>query len=374
MSLRARLVATLLFALDIAYLLLRDLDLIPYDDAYFFKRFGLNFSQHGSLSWNVDDGPVHGLTSQLYGAVTLILRSLAPDHFVIASKACAALCLVACVWRLGSDFSRGAGELAGLGIALLTFANPLVTTTLHTGMETALTLLVLTLALTSCVRHAEQPRSYEALRGAAWCTLVYLCRPDAALIAVIAFGLCRRRAEPAAFVLCCACLLGACLLLFKLYYGTALPLPFYAKTLGQNPYDAALRRLAAADKRLHLLTFTAFAAPLIALSRPRQSRAALALTGAGAVFVAYHGSFTNEIMGYRARFYVRALVPFGLAALHGARRVDRDSALRKLLWLAGWGGLIAVGYVGRGLPCRASGSPTMQGTWRSRRASASPAS
>lgn len=352
MSLRSRVVVTLLFAVDIVYLLLRDLDLIPYDDAYFFKRFARNFSEHGTLSWNVADGPVHGLTSQLYGAVSLVLRGLAPQHFVVAGKLFAACCLVGCVWRLADKGHR----VAGFALLSLTFAGPLVSTTLHTGMETALTLLVLSAALSSFVAQAEQPRAREELRAAAWCLLVYLCRPDAALIAAGTFVLLRRGTPLIRFSLLLACLLGAWLVLCKLYYGTALPLPFYAKTLGQSPYGSALRRLGAADKRLHFASWVAFAAPLLALSRPRESRVARALCGAGAVFVLYHLLLTNEIMGYRARFYVPALVPFGLAALHSLAQLDHQTTRRKLAWLGGGAGVLAAGYALQLLPSRADGA------------------
>lgn len=346
MSLRIRVVVALLFALDVVYLLLRDLDLVPYDDAYFFKRFALNFSEHGSLSWNVGDGPVHGLTSQLYGAFALVLRWAAPAHFVLAGKIFAACCLIACFWRL----TREVRSLAGLAVVLLTLANPLVTSVLHTGMETALTLLVLSASLVSVMRHAERPRPREPLRAAAWCILVYLCRPDAALIVASAFLLLSRRAQRVRFVLLLAGLLAVWLALCKLYYGTALPLSFYAKTLGQSPYAAALRRLGGAEKRLHFATWLVIATPLLALSRPRESRVAWALGWSGAAFVLYHLLLTTEIMGYRARFYVPALVPFGLAALSSVPRLDRETTQRKLAWLTLGACLAAASYVLHLLP------------------------
>lgn len=350
------LVPTLWFALYVAYLLLRGLEVVPYDDGYFFKRFAVNFSEHGTLSWNPGEGPVHGLTSQLYSVVAVGLYRLAPAHFVLASKVLAALCLIAAVWRLTPLLTRRVGKLGGFALSWLTFGNPLVTATIHTGMETAFTLLVLSLCLSSFVEHAEAPRPHEPLRAAAWCTLVYLCRPDAALIPVVTFAVLRsgKRAQLFEFALGLAGFLGAFSLLFERYYGTALPLPFYAKALGQNPYDTELRRLGAADKRLHLLTWLAMAAPLLAAWRPRQNRAALALGVAGLGFVAYHAAFTNEIMGYQARFYVPALVPCGLAAAHGAGALGRIAPSRKALVLGAGAVLVVAGYFTDFLPNRTS--------------------
>src|SRR5688572_31936399 len=85
-------------ALDYGYLLARDLDATPYDDAYFFKRFALNFLEHGTFAWNSADGPVHGLTSQLFQCLSVVSTALAREHFVIASKVLLTACLVAAAW------------------------------------------------------------------------------------------------------------------------------------------------------------------------------------------------------------------------------------------------------------------------------------
>jgi hypothetical protein len=337
---------TALFALVVAYVLLRDLDLTPYDDAYFFKRFALNFREHGVWAWNAADGPVHGLTSQLFQWLALPLWALAPQHFVLASKLLSSACLLGCVWQLAPRF---AGSAAGFALLLLAFANPLVTLTVHTGMETPLALLVLSVSLRRLLERAEQPRPGGALEAAALTTLTYLCRPDAALIVGLTFLVlhAERRRTLATFALASFALLGGCLLAFRRYYGTALPLPFYAKTLGQSPYDAALRRLGAPGKLMHALTWAGFAAPLGALGAlgARERRPALALCVAGGAFVSYHLLLTNEIMGYHARFYVPALVPFALAAALGAPASGRVPDGVKLRWLGAWACALAAGYV-----------------------------
>src|SRR5262245_53389536 len=91
---RQRWLVTGVVAAELVYVLLRDLDVTPYDDAYFFKRFAHNLLEHGSFSWNPADGAVHGLTSQAFGFVAAGLAALAPSHFVIAAKLFLTACLV----------------------------------------------------------------------------------------------------------------------------------------------------------------------------------------------------------------------------------------------------------------------------------------
>ncbi|HEU4538067.1 MAG TPA: hypothetical protein VFS00_28295, partial [Polyangiaceae bacterium] len=63
-----------------AYLLCRFHE-IPWDDAYFFKRFAQNFLAHGSLAWNVDEGPVYGNTSLGFQLLAVALVAAAPGHY-----------------------------------------------------------------------------------------------------------------------------------------------------------------------------------------------------------------------------------------------------------------------------------------------------
>jgi len=98
------------------YVLFVDLDATPYDDSFFFKRFALHFLEHGGFSWNVADGPVYGLTSQLFGVLAVPLTWLFPGHFVLGSKlflAASLLALGAVLLRVAAR-SRVAAADAGL--------------------------------------------------------------------------------------------------------------------------------------------------------------------------------------------------------------------------------------------------------------------
>ena len=242
-------------------------------------------------------------------------------------------------------------------LALLALGTPLgACSSPHTGMETSLCLAVLAFALSSLVS-GEAARSVPA---AFMTVLAYLCRPDAALIPALVFVIAERRRLRSVLSYCAVLgvLLGLLLCAFRLYYGSALPLPFYAKTAGLSRYDSELRALGLHGKMQHLLTFCAFGAPLAwVAARGRDARVS-ALLVASAAFVAYQALVTDEIMGYRARFYLPALVPLVLAAILAwdgcAARSDVRAA--RSAWLV-WAACIGVAYVA-GL-VESSGDPAL---------------
>lgn len=345
MTRRQSLLLVSLFAFGFAYVLVRGLDAVPFDDSYFFKRFALNLLRHGTFAWNVADGPVNGLTSQFLGAIAVGVTLLAPSHYVVATKVLLALCLAATAWSFASLAGRIARRAdVTVGVALLALGNPLVMQTVHTGMETALALLALTASLRVILEN--DARASYALEAALVTALVYLCRPDAALIPALTFLVMNleERRRLAVYLLGLAAVLGVVLGAFKLYYGTAFPLPFYAKTYGLGLYDAALRKLDLREKLLHVATFAAFVAPLAAFCRPRENARTRGLFMASAIFVVYHFFATTEIMGYRARFYVPAFIPIALAAAFGAQGALATPRSWRTLGLSLWATAVIVAY------------------------------
>ncbi|HEX3774595.1 MAG TPA: hypothetical protein VHV51_09035, partial [Polyangiaceae bacterium] len=241
--------------LALLYVLFVDLDATPFDDSFFFKRFALNALHGAGFSWNPSDGPVYGLTSQLFGWLALPLDALFPEHFVIASKVLSAFAFAALL-ALTLRFAARAGvnrRDAGL-LALLAFGTPLTLLAVHTGMETTLCLALIALALSAT----------EPTLSAALTLLVYSCRPDAALIPALAF-IVEGRSDTrrvARYALVLGALLALWLTCCRVYYGTALPLPFYAKTAGLSGFGGELRAAGLRDKLGHLSLFCAFSAPL----------------------------------------------------------------------------------------------------------------
>jgi hypothetical protein len=333
--------------LVMGYVLFVDLDRAPYDDSFFFKRFALHALEGGGFSWNVADGPVYGLTSQLFGALAVPLTWLFPSHFVLASKCLLAASLVGLLAITLRFAARRGVQAAPAGLLmLLAYGTPLTLLSPHTGMETALCLAVLAAALTTDTAHSA--------RSALWTALVYSCRPDAALIPALAFLVAERHNVKALarYALVLGALLALFLGAFRLYYGSALPLPFYAKTAGLSAYDSELRAAGLHGKVSHLLTFCAFSAPLVWIAARGRDARVSALLLASALFVAYQALITDEIMGYRARFYAPALVPLALAALLAWNRYRARSDVRSAgwAWLA-WAALLGVAYAARVVEC-----------------------
>jgi len=289
----------------------------PYDDAHFFKRIGWNGVTHGVLAWNVDEGPVQGVTSQLYALVYLPIVALAPAHSMFVARVFALVCLVLCFAILRSvtePHDRGvAATLACLAPALLH--------ALLSGMETALCLLVVSVALAT----AMKPAKHWTI-GPLLVVAVYLARPDAALLVLPLVFFIRPVANPRTFVaelLFLAGLLGAVLVVLRSYYGTALPLPFYAKQSLLSPYDAEFVTLARSTSYARLGEFALVAVPLLFLSLARRDRQNLVLVGSAVGFVAYHFCFTIDVMGMHGRFYVPAQPLLAVSAARGLELLVR---------------------------------------------------
>jgi hypothetical protein len=122
------------------------------------------------------------------------------------------------------------------------------------------------------------------------------------------------RQRYSAMIICFAAGLVALLVLFRAYYGTALPLSFYVKNRLLSHYDVDYLRLDREGNRRQLCTWLVLAAPFsyVALFRLR-SWVGWLLAGAFAL-VGYHALLTVGIMAYHARFLLPALVPIAIAA------------------------------------------------------------
>ncbi|HLV65472.1 MAG TPA: hypothetical protein VKY73_06655 [Polyangiaceae bacterium] len=340
---RSRWFPVALFAGVVAYVLVVGMETSVYDDALFFKRFARNFSNHGVFAWNAEEGPVHGNTSQLFQGLATGVAALAGDWYLLATKTLSAVLLV-CAFALLVRLVRRRG--GNPGILLFGLATPIVLGVVHTGMETALVLFVL--ALVHRFVPLDPARRFEPFRAAGLTTLVYLARPDAVLLPALStlFGQARGRPRAAAlYAVALGLGLGAFLLAFHVYYGSALPLAAYWKTLAFERYDPSFVAAGEIWKRRYLLTFGLFAAPLVWVAVAARAGKSRPLLVAVAGFVAYHALMTNEVMGYRARFYVPALVPLAVAAAFAWPKFRvRSSRIARRVFAVAWAALALVAF------------------------------
>ena len=306
----------------VGYVVLRELSSPGYDDSYFFKRFALHAVEHGVYAWNLDDGPVHGSTSQLFQLWTTAVVLFTKTHFVATVRVLDGLLLVGA----GAVMLHRARRAPGL--VVLAVGNTLVLSGIQSNMETCLALLTLAGALVLALR----PRPHEAT-VVALTVLVYLARPDAAAIVgvfvVVRQGLTRR--VPWRYGVGVLLAMAAVWAGLRAYYGTALPLSFHMKTMALHSYGPHMSATRWSEKVPSLWALGLVSAPLWwTLVRARVWRRrdeALALSVAALVFIGYHALSTHEIMGYRARFYVPALVPLALAAARVWTPVSRRASL-----------------------------------------------
>ena len=147
--------------------------------------------------------------------------------------------------------------------------------------------------------------------------LIYLVRPDAAMIPSSRSRACRGRTGRAP----CAPSSSAWPAWARASssssstYGTALPLSFYIKSYLATAHSPEHVAIFFHEKIKNALQFLVLFAPFLFIALVGRNRVALALLAAAAAFCAYHVFFTIETMGHYSRFYMPAVVPILAAAV-----------------------------------------------------------
>ena len=312
----------------------------PYDDAHFVQRIAQNLLDHGSLAWNRGEAPVHGVTSQALQGLAVLVALVTREHAMLAMRALSLGVLVSAfvvLHRLTSRRDGAAALVFGFCSAVLLF--PVLS-----GMETALAVLSLSVLL--WLLYSERADSQPWALAPATLVLIYLVRPDAALLGfgpVVAERWRRSGRLPLRELALIAGLLVVVLAVLRLYYGSALPLPFYAKQAALTPYDAAFVELSERVGRQRFALFAACAAPLFFLGGLRRDATNLILLGSALTFVAYHLLATVDVMGMHGRFYAPAMPLLILAAARAGEPANAPYGLRPaVLAAAGFLAIFAV--------------------------------
>jgi hypothetical protein len=307
----------------------------PYDDSYFFKRFALSFLDYGMFAWNPAEGPVYGNTSQLHQLIVTMITAVTRTRTLSVLRVLLAAALVLGLALMLDSARRYQARSA----ALFAFCSPVMLFCALSGMETAFVFALLALFL-SVLAPGRATQRHWAL-APCLCVVLWLARPDTLLLSVPVwlFASYRERRRWLKGALLIAVAIALCLVAFRLGYGTALPLPFYAKMRAYSPYDAQFLEVSRLGSQQRFSVFVWAAAPLGLLALARRDAWNAVLMGSMLAFVLYHFATTIDIMGMHGRFYAPALPHLVLAAsrgeqAHAGSRLRFASAALYLLLVA----------------------------------------
>jgi len=318
------------------------LDREPYDDSYFFKRIALNALDRGTLAWNADEGPVYGSTSQTMQVLAVAVAAVTRDHYMLLTRGLAVLTLVGTLAVL-LRLTRGLDD--GLS-CLFAFSTPALLFPALSGMETALSLLQIS-ALLACL-YSASGRAQNWWMAPLLLLLIYPSRPDASLLGLpllLGERAVQERRWPWRELVLLAAGFGAWLALFRACYGTALPLPFYAKHAAFSPYDSHFIRVSQKVGWQRFAVFALGAAPLACAALLRRDRTNLLLLGSAGAFVLYHLAFTIDVMGMHGRFYAPAMPLLALASARAAQRERQAPWALACLLIVSCGVLVALHWL-----------------------------
>ena len=313
-----------------------------WDDLFMFVRYADNLRATGVLAWNPGATPTYGLTAPLYVAVVLPVRLFVSSP-VLAAMLSSALCglaalgvLVVVLHRCLATANAVARALAiALVCGALAAAAQVLLAHFLSGMDTAFVLLYLALYFLLITEHARRGTRLSLILAGVWGGLAYFVRPDVLVftavvpLARLILGPDRRaRREALGLLAVSGLVVGAQLVIARLYFGTWLPLPFYVKSAANiyGPYFASLYEGRAWTE---LQGFGGTYWPLLGmllagiLAGPRRWWRRTApedkgLLVATLLFVGYYLWFVLQIMYYDARFYQPALPALVILAGQGA--------------------------------------------------------
>lgn len=299
-----------------------------WDDAFMFQRYAYRFLVEHRVVWNPGGEPTYGLTSPLFLLVAVPLRVLCRGNQALAvmlsSNLCAVGFVAAWIWLLhrGVTASPGAKKVALVVTAYCLALSSLVDHA-ASGMETTFVILYAALYLLAVTTAAEAATTRRAVVAGIVGGLAFSVRPELAMFTLfVPFALALRGEQPEAkrtgriALAITAGLIAVNLLVNRLYFGTALPLPFYAKSL--NLYGDTIRRTYRGVTTTELLGFLGGFWPLfvaIAVDAARLGRRYLRVIGpielalliATTILLLYHWILVLPVMAYSSRFYYPAL-------------------------------------------------------------------
>jgi len=337
---------------------------LTFDDAYMYQRYGAHVLSGLGVVWNLDGPPTFGLTSQLWLFVLLpflMLPLSAATALQLASWLTGGLAIAVMAWTLTRNarsqlLADPAVAISLVGLPLL--LQPAFSAQLVTGMDTMLSLLANAAILLLAAQYAKTPSQPLAIVSGLVSLAAILTRPENGICALgvplLAFAL-QQPIKPSLMrhwrdlIWLVAVPLALTLVFLAVahaYYGSALPLSFYAKSA--HGYDGFLNpESAMVYLAVALSCAIPFIAAITAAMRCGIRPPMLALALPAAVTVCYLLT-VRQIMGWNGRFFIPFLpyvvIP-GLLALDAmlARGLSWRNLLRPLTHGVGIGLLAVLG-------------------------------
>lgn len=299
---------------------------LTFDDAFMYYRYAKNVQAGHGISWNSNGVHTYGLTSLpwLLFVIPAALAPLSVSHALEISSWGTGIAALAVIVSAVTTFAKSTPgsywPAAAALVAVPLSLNPDFVALATTGMDTMLALAANALLVLALLRFRAEPSAPRAwLTGFASVASV-LIRPDSGLCAILgpaltwyALGLPRRWGLLVPLAVFPLTLIAAYLLLCHLYFGSALPLGFYAKT--GHAYAGYVGSTRAAYRLFlfgNLVSF--FLALCCGTIRRKQWAEVLPFFGP-ACLTALYLLTVRQIMGLYGRFYLPLLPFFVIPAL-----------------------------------------------------------
>ena len=313
------------------------------DDSYMFARYADNILVGRGISFNPVSSPSYGLTSLGYLIVVIPFRFFvthSPSLAMLFSSLCSGLAFIVMtvimIRLVGRSFDPRWRRVSSL-LVIVALAHAASDLAVHfvSGMDTmfALAYIALYLVVATLFEKNSSPRYAIAagiLGGAA-----FWVRPDLLLYTVgIPVAIALFSKESGTRLRSCVALAitvtftGLIVIVNARYFGSALPLPFYAKTFGL--YGQTIESVYRYEGLIQLHRFVASYAILfsvIALAVAGGRKAwweSLSAVGKGAFvstvpFIVFYCCFVLQIMPHSQRFYYPSLPAILLLTLESIR-------------------------------------------------------
>jgi len=297
-----------------------------WDDGYIFQRYAQQLLAGAGLAWNPGSEPSYGLTSPLFVIPHALFRVLSGGNpslgAALSSTVFGVVFILLTLWLVARHLEASRAVRAAVALLFVFCLGwSEVGRLLSCGMDTTFALSYLAGLLIVARRFAKDASRRSAALLGIYGGVAFWVRPElitfslAIAGAEFLYGGERRKVARWALALVVG-VIGVILLTNKLYFGTALPLPFYAKSWGlyQGSLDVAYRGVAGQA----LVEFIGYFWPLIlvvilgVVGRSQLRHAdpldkALALATAACLI--YYSAVALPVMGGAQRFYMPTIVP-----------------------------------------------------------------